>query len=66
MIHDLDHGNLRGPPQGQALLRDYENPLVSLNKALFIRAGYSLGRKNVALGPGVPLDCLGTSSNMAF
>ena len=36
----FNHGNLRvtppmpPPPGNKALLRDYENPLVSLNKAL--------------------------------
>ena len=43
------HGNLRYPPQGhpppgnKALLRDYENPLVSLIIRPAIRAGYFLG-----------------------
>ena len=50
--HDLcdtiGHGNLRC----LKILRDYENPLVSLNKALLYRAGYFLG-VNVVLG-GVP------------
>ena len=39
------------PPISKALLRDYENPLVSLNKALL--GPYFLG--GVALGG--PLDC---------
>ncbi len=28
------------PPINKALLRDYENPLVSLNQALFLGGGY--------------------------
>ena len=51
LFNTNDHGNLRYPPKAtppinKALLRDYENPLVSLNKA-----GYFLG-VNVALGGG--------------
>ena len=48
---EWNHGNRSGSlfPPG-LMIRDYENPLVSLNKAVFIRAGYFLGGGHGALG----------------
>ena len=39
------------------MIRDYENPLVSLNKAGFFRAGHFLGGGGGGGLGGVPLDC---------
>ena len=57
------HGNLRGPlsatapPRNKPLLRDYENPLVSLNKVGVFSGRLFLVGFHVALGGSGPLDC---------
>ena len=50
------------PPENKALLRDYENPLVSLNKALL--GPYLLGDRPEK--KRLPNGCLGDLLGMTF